>query len=197
MKYLLTATLLNSFSWFFKLYSQKKVNEFKNTLRKLPFPKNEYMKAGIKFETDVMNYCHGKYLQDDDDYDWCVKEAGEIVKDGTWQVKGYCNIKVGDIEFLLYGIADVLKGPYIYDIKFVQKYKYGKYQNSVQHKIYFILFPAMTEFIYLISDGYQIYKESYGRNQADSLTSEIADFWSWLNQNPEYKKIFCEKWEAL
>lgn len=201
MKYLITATLLNNFSWFHKIASKTKEMEFKQNLKKESIVKNEYMEAGIEFEKNVKQWIElrsfdGLYNATTN-YFWCVKEIARIVKDGTWQVKGYCDIQIGDIEFLLYGIADVLKGPYIYDIKFVQKYEYGKYQNSPQHKIYFRLFPGCTDFYYLIADGENVYTEHFGKDQTYSLTAEISDFWSWLNVNPEYMQIFQEKWEAL
>jgi hypothetical protein len=199
MKYLLTYSLLNSFSWLYKIYSQGKDNEFKNALKRLPIPDNEYMKAGREFENDVKKYLFYDFRSDSASpgYIDSVITIGNIVEGGTWQVKGYCDLQIAGINFLLYGIADVLKGPIIYDIKYVKKYEYGKYQDSEQHKVYFRLFPGMREFIYLISDGNNVYKENYQRDQTVLLNSEISDFWSWMLANPEYMKLYTENWEAL
>lgn len=197
MKYLITASLLNAFEWFYILSDKENSKEeFIKTLKKEYSEPNEAMKAGIKFENDIMSYCNDEYYSQDNDYDCCVKEIGDIVKGGTWQVSGKKDIAINNINYLLYGKADVLKIFTIYDIKFSKSFDEGKYKESTQHKLYFNIFPEMREFVYLVSDGKNVYHDSYSNDQLN-IESSISDLWSWLNANPEYMKIFKNKWKAF
>lgn len=197
MKYLITPTLLDAFNWFYILSDKKNAKEdFLKKLKKEYTEPNEAMKAGIQFENDIMLYCKGGYCSQDSYYDCCVKEIGDIVKDGTWQVTGKKDIEINGIKFLLYGRSDVLKIFTIYDIKFVKSFDEGKYKNSNQHKLYFNIFPEMKEFVYLVSDGKNVYSDHYSNDQINIETS-ISELWSYLSVNPKYMKLFKEKWKAF
>jgi len=201
MKYLITATLLNSFYWFYEFSDiAGRKEEFQNFLNKKPFERNAAMQAGIDFENDVRGYTETGIIdyacKKSDLYNCCVVEVGDIVKPCTWQVSGSKNIHISDKEICLYGITDAIDGPIIYDIKYVKTFDYGKYQKSIQHSIYMHIFDQSTEFVYLVSDGKSVYTESYRKDQVKNVVPTILDFFSWLSVNPEYEDFYFKNWEA-
>lgn len=117
-------------------------------------------------------------------YDAAAKVAG-IVRGGQFQVKAKKTVTVGGIEFLLYGRLDVLKAGTIYDVKFRNTSFQtgdvaGHYLNSPQHPFYFYLVPEAREFIYLVSDGDDLYTERYVPEDCESAESIISRFVNYL-----------------
>ena len=198
MKYLITHTLLSSHIWTCKIGTKEKVEELKKMINKESMEPNKAMKNGLDFEALVKAYTEDRIIDHMSTMEKTAKIIAHIVRGGTWQVKGQKNISIADNEYLLYGKADVLKGPVIYDIKFISsEYEMGKYQDSTQHRIYFELFPGCTTFKYLISDGYNVYIEQYINSGKYDINGYISDLMSYLKSKPELFKIFQEKWQAF
>ena len=199
-KLLVTHSLLSSWQWWldFEGDDDSKAKEsFENTLNKI-WVDNEYMKAGREFENLVKGI----------DKNWtvkfperqvfeCASAIADIIKGGTWQVTCKKDIVIGDQPILLYGRTDVLRGPEIFDIKFVGRYEARKYIKSTQHKMYFECLPGTERFTYLISDGVEVYQESYDRDETDSIIPVVSDWLSWINQFPDYLGIYQDKWKAF
>lgn len=199
MKHLITHTLLSFWLWWQNYDGDddsKAKKDFENTINKIFFD-NIYIKAGREFEDFVYAICKRKRIPDPDNlYEVVARKIAETVKMGTWQVPCKTTKIISGQEFLLYGKVDVLRGPEIFDIKFVKKYTGRKYFESTQHKMYFECLPFTKKVTYLISDGKDVYKEIYNRYETDSIISVIADWWSWVNQFPEYLEVYLKKWKA-
>jgi hypothetical protein len=198
MRYLITPTLLNAWVWFFRIQNQE---DFLKTLGREPIKENEALAKGRQFERHIQLHDEIEniiYRQHNEAYANCVKEIADKVKGGTWQVSGKKEIVIGDMTFLLYGRADVLKADTIYDIKYTKYYAdYCKYRKSMQHLLYFEIFPEMNNFEYLVSDLKNVYIEHYHREDSVKLLSEISDFIIFVRNNEKFGKVFFDKWEAM
>ena len=71
----------------------------------------------------------------------------------------------------------------------------GKYLESPQPPMYFELVPNAYEFRYLVSDGTDLYIETYSREDTPPIEAEIENFLYWLDAS-DYMKIYKEKWLA-
>lgn len=193
-----TATLLNN--WHYYLHSDESVQEnakqsFLDCLNKVKSETTENMQRGIDFENKVRLFDEQNKIDDDA----TVNEIGEIIKGGLWQEAVMKIIKVKDYDVLLFGYADVIKCSKIFDIKRVNKYTLPKYYHSVQHKIY-MLCTGIKDFDYLISNGQEVYVESYFINSLEELEKElkgiISEFFTWLSVNNLFD-IYAKKWDSI
>lgn len=71
----------------------------------------------------------------------------------------------------------------------------GNYLDSPQHPTYFYLIPEAREFIYLVSDGEDLYTERYTPDQTKSLESIVREFVSDL-RGMGLLDLYKEKWLA-
>lgn len=203
-RYLITHSLLSS--WLFAIKEdpfedatteRDHYAEFLDVLNRVPTPTTEAMQNGIDFEELVTSIANGAEWHTDKEnkwYDAAAKVAG-IVRGGQFQYKAKKVVTVGGIEFLLYGRLDVLKAGTIYDIKFSKSYDRGKYFSSTQHPLYLKLIPEAREFTYLISNGTDVWTETYTPTETRSIFPVISDFTDWLVDHDLWK-IYAEKWEA-
>ncbi len=200
MKLLITHSLLSAWKWWidFDGDDNDARKSFENTLNKIPFD-NKYMQAGRDFEELIKRIAESPIEFNeslDNQYYTSAYKIAQIVKNSTWQVACKKDVVIENQPFMLYGRTDVLKGPDIFDIKFVKKYEIRKYFNSTQHKMYFECLPGTERFTYLASDGKEVFKEVYNRDETDSIIPIVYNWWSWVNQFPEYLEIYQEKWQA-
>jgi len=208
-KYLLTPSLLNSFSYYLQdewKGPEESRADFLKTLSRERFWPNEAMQRGIDFENAICRVAEhlAKYKCEPDcvpalefaNYQ-IVKKIADQVCYGLWQQSVKKEIKVGNQEFLLYGRTDVIKRDTIYDIKYTGNYELGKFLDSSQHLIY-LYCSDLPNFSYLISDGKDWWKEDYYNNEQveDQIKSKIADFMSYLENDLEAKEMFLTKWES-
>lgn len=103
-----------------------------------------------------------------------VVAIASFLHGATFQAHLFRRFSVGPHELLLHGVADAVKAGTIYDIKFKTKsfqstYLPGTYLNSSQHPAYFFAMPEAREFVYLVSDGRDLYTERY-------IPSEVTPF---------------------
>jgi hypothetical protein len=184
-RYLITTSLLNSWAYIFNAEdeekSQKALNEFINSLNKIPIATNFFMQRGIDFEDECVE---GK-----------VPGISEVIKDGVFQAVAMKDVKIHGTNVLMYGRLDCLKAGKIYDIKRVSKYETQKYYNSYQHHFYMELIPEALEFHYLINDGDKTYWESYTRDEKKDIISVIASFYKWLKDNNLWE-TYKLKWKS-
>jgi len=199
-RYLITPSLLNSWAYIWLcgenvreaqsdevciedkiLVAQEKAyNDFITVLNRIKTEPNEFMLRGIEYE------------------DECYKgntDCSPIIEGGAYQIVGKKEETIDDIDFLLYGRLDVLKGGIIYDIKRVSKYSTQKYLKSYQHPFYFELFKECDEFDYLIYDGDTLHIETYYRDQVVDIKSVISQFIKWLKKN-NLLELYKEKWRS-
>ena len=111
-------------------------------------------------------------------------EFGAILRGAQFQVRIHRSITVRGMEFEIHGVLDALKEGVIYDIKFKNKSFgssdiAGDWLDSPQHPFYFYLVPEARKFLYLVSDGNDIYIEQYlpeETRKAEDIISEFVDF---------------------
>ena len=201
MKTRITKTLLDSWAYTFDCYEggeEDAMNDFLKTLNREPIEENEAIANGKAFEKLVEDMAEGREVSLGK-WNEGARKCAEIVKGGQWQVHVDTDLTVGGREFWLHGFCDVVKAGVIYDIKFKQKSfggldLYGSYRNSSQHSAYLKCLPEAYEFVYLVSDGEELYTEAYTRQTSRPIEEIISDFMNWLESKPELLKIYEEKW---
>lgn len=222
MAYMITHSLLSS--WLYSIsenpYDDATVEDhsqedFLRTLRREPSETTEAMQNGIDFENLVTAICEGQEVRKlimsgpcnpnngeamesyeyPKWYDAAVTVA-DIVKGGAFQYATSRTIQIEDMEILLYGRLDVLKAGTIFDIKFSKSYDRGKYFGSTQHPMYFAIVPESEEFTYVISNGTDVWTETYRREEATNIEYTVRDFLNWLKAvglMDEYKKYWVAR----
>ena len=198
-KYLITPSLYNSYTYYtqtnFEMYGEKAdeieakaLQDFKDTLNKVSKPTNEILQRGINFENAVKAITDGFDVKEEN-----ASDVAEIVKGGIWQVT--LSKTIGD--YVLYGKADVIKANYIYDIKRVTTYDCPKYEQSIQHLLY-LECADIENFEYLISDGKNLYKEYYHKdeNNQEKLLARINCMVNFIRSNPEFNQAFEANWHS-
>lgn len=187
---LITQTLLSA--WLYSYTCREESAEeayadFLSTLRREPHETTPEMQNGIDFENGVYALMKGEPLPSH-----CSKwEKGATavatrLKGGQIQVKASRPICVDGEWFLVYGICDVLHAGVIHDVKFSNKSfgsaeLAGKYFEKPQHPAYFYLFPEAYMFEYDVSDGTDLYTETYMRDKTPHIETIIREFVSSLN----------------
>ena len=203
-RYLMTHSLLSS--W---LYTTKEnpyedatterdpMEEFLRVLRREPTPATEAMQNGIDFEDLVTAIVRGAPIRNDLDkwYDAAYKVA-QIIRGGVLQFRARKIVTVAGMDFVLYGRLDALRAGVIYDIKFSKGYDRGKYFGSTQHPTYLEIVPEARRFTYLVSNGADVWTETYEREETGSIFPVISDFVDWLNTQGLMEN-YKEKWLAL
>ena len=201
VRYMITHSLLSSWLYAMKdnpyedsTTERDAYAEFLTVLQREPTPTTEAMQKGIDFENLVTAITEGCNDISDDWYEAAEKVA-QIVKDAPLQVKASREIQVNGITILLYGRLDSLKAGVIRDIKFSTKYEKGKYIDSTQHPIYFEIVPEAIRFEYIVSNGREVWTESYTREDTRSIIPIISDFLDWLAAH-NLLELYKEKWVA-
>lgn len=172
--------------------------DFLRVLRREPTPTTEAMQNGIDFENLVTDIVNGKFeaevmsisqepnsgeIMEAKKYPkWfgAAVQVADIVRGGQLQYVAKKQVRVADMDLLLYGRLDVLKAGHIYDIKFSGSYDRGKYFGSTQHPMYLDLVPEAVDMTYLVSNGTDVWTERYRRDETQSIYPVIRDFLQWL-----------------
>lgn len=171
-----------------------KLAEFMATLRREPTPTTEAMQNGIQFEDEITAIMRG---DGDTGSPWYGAEVriANILRGARLQVRAQKEITFCGLPFLLYGRLDALRSGVIYDTKFSKSYERGKYFDSTQHPVYLELVPEAKEFTYLVSNGAEVWTETYRRDETPSIYPIIADFVGWLKNNKLFD-LYAEKWTS-
>ena len=204
-RYLMTHSLLSSWLYAMKdspfedaTSERDAFGEFLQVLRREPTPTTEAMQKGIDFEdlvtAIVRNDAEGM-RRNPDWYD-AAKQIAQIVGGGSLQHRARKVIAVSGMMFVIYGRLDALKAGTIYDIKFSGSYDRGEYFDSTQHPMYFDLVPEANDFVYLVSNGNEVYRERYRRDETADITVTIGSFVSWLTANG-LLETYKRHWQAL
>ena len=182
------------------------IEDFMLTLCRKPTPTTKAMQNGIDFENLCYDIALGQFQPEFEEngitpmpllngeyggeprghyvyppyYDAAHKVA-QFIKNGSFQHRAKKEISVGGVTYLLYGRLDALKAGVIYDIKFSSRYERGKFESSTQHPVYLELLPEAKTFVYVVSNGRDVWTESYRRDETRDIRPIIADFAAWLN----------------
>lgn len=169
--------------------------EFLKALRREPTETTEAMQNGIEFEDLVTAIINQNY---DESHKWieAAQKVADIVRGGKLQYKAKKPVEVSGEKFLLYGRLDVLKAGQIMDIKFSKSYDRGKYLTSTQHPTYLELIPEAEQFTYVISNGNDVWTETYRREETPSIFPIIEDFMAYLKTSGLWE-TYTQHWSAL
>ena len=201
--YLMTHSLLSSWLYAMKsspyedLTSERDAyGDFLKTLRREPTETTQAMQNGIDFENMVTDIVNGIGVDSDEKWYDAACKVAKIVSGGQLQYKAKKRITVSGVPILLYGRLDVLKAGEIIDIKFSSGYERGKFFDSTQHPVYLELIPEAYQFTYLITNGSDVWKETYRREETHSMIPTIAYFLSYLKESGLWEE-YAKHWEAL
>ena len=203
-RYLMTQSLLSAWAYQFDCFEgceEDAQAEFLRTLKREPGETTEAMLNGITFEERVYRAANGETIRSDAKWREGALKVADIIRGAQIQVKVSREIEVDGMTFLLYGILDALKAGTIYDVKFMNKSMggvdvYGKYLDSAQHPAYFYLVPEASEFTYLLSDGDDLYIETYRREDTRPISAFIHEFIESIRQQG-LMDTYKEHWRAL
>ena len=205
MKTLITQSLLSSWLYTYNCaegYEEEAEADFLRTLRREPMEEpSEAITNGIAFENGV--YALVKNPNDITVYPaWkqASSRIADIIRGGQIQVKVQRDIEVDGELYLLYGICDAVKAGIIYDVKYSSKgfgsaEMAGKYLESPQHPAYLYCLPDALKFVYLCSDGNELYTEAYTRRQTPFIGDTIRNFRREIRLRG-LEEIYMEKWGA-
>lgn len=222
-RYMITHSLLSS--WLYSMKENPRADattepetpmaEFLQVLRREPTPITAAMQDGINFENLVtaillkeerisfpeINHktktiktftghpCEHKWWD-------AANKVAVIVRGGLLQYRAKKVVQVDGMQILLYGRLDCLKAGEVFDIKFSSSYERGKYFDSTQHPIYLEIVPEAAQFTYLVSNGTEVWHETYRRDEVRDIRPVINDFISWL-RTVDLMELYKEKWLAL
>lgn len=190
--YNLSPSIINS-SHFYKQFPQaENLEDIIDSIKGI-FKPNIYFERGNKYEEEVFSGMHGKVSQ--------------LVMPLTKQKWGNAIIKFKDFNIRITGKADVIDtvNKRIYDIKRTTKFNAKNYLDSVQHLLYFYMFPEMKDFYYLVAAGGDTIESEHivhvprPDNLEELVHKEVATFidflkeenlWELYKQNKEYKRRF-------
>lgn len=206
-RYLITQSLIASWAYTFDCREgcEEAANqEFMRTLRREKGEQAEAMRNGILFENAVYALAAGGSTPPGGPWGTGVKAVADIIRGAQVQVKVSRPLAMDGTEFLVYGILDALKAGVIYDVKFKNERfassesapgVYGKYLSSPQHPLYLYLVPEAREFQYMLSDGEDLYIETYRRDQARDAEAVIGEFIRSIT-GAGLLPLYQEKWQA-
>ena len=172
-----------------------KLDEFMLTLRREPTPTSDAMRRGIDFEDLVTSVVHG-YGDTSNRWYEAAAVVAKVISGGILQHRAKKEVDVQGTSLLLYGRFDALRAGVVYDIKYSGSYEAGKFYDSTQHPMYLEIVPEATRFTYLISNGSNVWSETYMREETPSIMSTIANFFDWLEIH-SLMDLYKEKWLAL
>lgn len=221
-RYMITHSLLSS--WLYTMRdnpyetadsTDDPMADFLWTLRREPTPTTEAMQKGIDFENLITAILTKQPVAVSHDYDYRTKQTVENtvpVAEHKWypaavktlqyvdgallQVPVSKTVEIEGMSILFYGRLDALVAGRIYDIKFSGSYDRGKYYESTQHPMYLELVPEADSFVYVVSNGTEVWTEEYRRDEVMyQITDTAADFIRWIG-SMGYMDLFKERWLA-
>lgn len=201
--YEITQSLISS--WLYMLSAPETVaedaeNDLVRKILRLEETPSIEQKNGLQFEAEVYKEANGETRTPHVMWEPGIKKVAEVLKGAFFQVKLRNRLTVFGRDFELVGIPDAIKAGTIYDVKFLNKsfnsaYLPGKYLDSCQHSAYFELVPEADTFIYLVSDGQDLYTETYRRDDTPDFSEFIEDFVDYLMLAGLWEN-YAENWKV-
>lgn len=200
-RYHMTKSLLEAWQYTFDCFEggeEKAQEDFIRTLNRQPVEETEAMMNGRTFEDRVYRAANGGTIRSDAKWRTGALAIADIIRGAQIQVVARRDIEVDGMTFEVMGILDALKAGTIYDVKFLNKNMgsvelCGKYLNCSQHPAYFYIVPEALEFQYLVSDGEDVYIETYQREQSRHIGAFIHDFLESI-RGMGLMDLYMEKW---
>ena len=203
MSYLITQSLIGSWNYMMSCREECQedaYNDFLNTLNRIPKEATLEIQNGIDFENEVYKAAAGIPRAAHPKWEPGINAVATFIKGAPVQIKAQRELSLGSMNLLVYGIMDALKAGIIYDVKFSNKgfgsaELAGKYLDSPQHPAYFYIEPEAREFQYLVSDGVDLYTETYTRANSRPFKEIAEEFLASLDAM-NLLSIYKEKWAA-
>lgn len=203
-RYLITQSLLASWNYVFSCYETNQdsaYNDFLDALGRKKRATTPAMQNGIDFENEVYKEAKGAKRSPHPKWEKGIKAVADIIKDAPTQIKVQRELQVSGYTLLVYGILDSLKAGTVYDVKFCNKSFHtaelaGKYLDSPQHPAYLYAVPEAQKFTYLVSDGTDLYTESYTKNNTKPF-EDIAKSFIFFLETSGLMPLYKEKWKSL
>lgn len=201
-RYEITQSLVSSWQYMFDCFEgceEDAEAEFLSALRRekpvLDEKRQQAIDNGIAFENAVYAVATGNHTMIPPKIMNGVQAVASWITGAQIQVRIKREIQVSGMTFVIHGVLDALKAGTIYDVKFRNTSFQtgdvaGHYLNSPQHPFYFYLVPEAREFIYLVSDGDDLYTERYvpeDCESAESIISRFVDYLILTGRLEEYK----------
>lgn len=202
-KMLITHSLLNAWNYLYKTddeYYDNAYESFIQTLNRADTPPTPSMLNGLAFEKAVSDIIFKRALKHTDKWSTGANEIADIIIENCTleQAKVYKDVTINGIDYLMYGVIDWLGGGTIYDIKYkhnISNYNVGDYCDGTQHRMYLSIIDTADKFVYLISNGQKVYKETYTRKESRPIEQDIINLENWLKLHNLWD-IYVEKWHA-
>jgi hypothetical protein len=209
--YKIYPSILDAYAWYKKSESPECKQELIDKINRVPFQSEAADKGtafnelvDLKISEPSCNLCIDK-----DEYGFgpfwfkipIVETFAEELKGAIPQQRVEATIETDNGLVLLYGYADEILADTCIDIKTTKSYEFPKFMHNWQHVVYPYCLNQMgiecNNFIYLITDFNNIFKEEYKYNpakQLNRLKAELNDFIFFLDMNKDVitdKKIFA------
>lgn len=203
MRYLITQSLISSWNYLHSCREEceeEAYADFLATLNREPKEATKAMQNGIDFENLVYSIAAGRVLDESVKWFYGASAVATYIKGTPVQVKAQRELTIGDTTILAYGILDALKAGTIYDVKFSNKSfgsadLAGKYLDSPQHPAYLYMVPESSRFVYLVSDGNDLYTEEYTRKNTRPFEDIVKEFLESLKAM-NLLDVYKAKWES-
>lgn len=200
---LITQSLLSAWSYAHTCYescAENAYTDFLNTLNRIPGERTSERRNGSEFENEVYKEALGINRTPHGDWEKGIKAVATVIKGAPTQVRVQAELSAGKNTILVYGILDALKAGTIYDVKFCNKSfssedLAGKYLDSVQHPAYLYMVPEAKDFTYLVSDGEDLYTETYTRKNSRPFPEIVEEFLQSIDAMG-LMPVYLEKWQA-
>lgn len=183
-RYLITKSLIEAWNYAYSCYESvagEAYQDFLSTLRREPHEQSEAAAEGVAFENDVYALCDDPNAPVREEWEHGARAVAKHFKGARLQVKLKRDLTVNGMNFLVYGILDGLKAGVIKDCKKTSKSfgsadLQGKYLDCSQHPCYFYLAPQAYRFDYVVSDGEDVYVESYTPQNTRPFPEIVDEF---------------------
>ena len=203
MAFLVTKTLVNA--WNYAMNARDEVQEdayreFLDVLHRKPMEITPELRNGMEFEDAVYREARGEPRAERGGWEDGIKAAAGIIRDAPVQIRLSRPMRIPGYEILVYGILDAMKAGTIYDVKYLNKSfgsaeLAGKYMDSPQHPAYLYLAPEAMDFVYIVSDGVDLYTERYTRKTSRPFGDIVSEFLAYLRA-ADLMDMYREKWTA-
>jgi len=202
---LFTTSIYDSYNWF-KIcppsWKERAYKAFVDSLSRVAWTPDKKIQRGLDFENLVYRIAKSKTNPE---------ASPEFYSVVTEVVGGNIQKKIKKIEtidgqsFCLYGKTDAWFPDIIKDVKTTASFKEEKYRNSIQHPMYCYIenIPRFRYVVAVFNDDEDDKKiQSVEKIDIKFETIEearaivharVADFWNFLNSDPELLKLYLEK----
>lgn len=202
--YLITHSLIASWNYLYSCYEsceEDAYNDFLSTLNRIPKESTPEMQNGIDFENEVYRFASGAQttsLPSAMKWEKGIKVVATIIKGAPTQVKCVARVVYRLNAYPRVRHSGRAESGYDFRRKIQQqKFLVGRTSGQVSRFLsasdIFILGTGSEKFTYLVSDGEDLYTETYTRANTRPLGEIVKEFLCSL-EAMRLMDIYKEKW---